>query len=90
MSSYKTVFFITSGMCMVSGLLVLINVKEPQKQISKSFSVIENYKYVFSLPEIHDCIDFNNISSDISYHCAACVCFVLLNPLPRAVNISLH
>ncbi|HMQ70806.1 MAG TPA: MFS transporter [Ignavibacteria bacterium] len=53
MSSYKTVFFITSGMCMVSGLLVLINVTEPQKQISKRvFSVIENYKYVFSLPEI--------------------------------------
>ena len=53
MSSYKTVFFITSGMCIVSGFLVLINVKEPQKQISnKVFSVIENYKYVFSLPEI--------------------------------------
>jgi len=49
LTSYKTVFFITSAMCMVSGFLVLINVKEPPKQISaRRFSLVDNYKYVFS------------------------------------------
>lgn len=49
MTSYKTVFFVTSVLCMISGLLVLINVKEPPKQIStKRFSLSDNYKYVFS------------------------------------------
>ncbi|HQY53591.1 MAG TPA: MFS transporter [Ignavibacteria bacterium] len=49
MTSYKTVFFVTSALCIVSGLLVLINVKEPPKQISsRRFTLSDNYKYVFS------------------------------------------
>jgi len=49
MTSYKTVFFVTSAMCMLSGFLVLLNVKEPPRQSSgKLYSLKENYKYVFS------------------------------------------
>lgn len=48
LTSYRTVFFVTSGLCFFSGLLVLINVKEPERTASKKiYSVFENYKYVF-------------------------------------------
>ena len=45
---YSTVFFITSGICFISGVLILINVKEPESsQTQKRFSVFQNYSYVF-------------------------------------------
>ena len=48
MTSYRTVFFITSAICIISGLLVLIIVKEPAKTRSvKVYTVLENYRYVF-------------------------------------------
>jgi DHA1 family multidrug resistance protein-like MFS transporter len=48
MTSYRTVFFVTSALCIVSGMLVLINVKEPVKISAKRiYSVVENYRYVF-------------------------------------------
>lgn len=48
LTSYKTVFFITSGICFLAGILVLINVKEPPANKSgRLFSVPENFKYVF-------------------------------------------
>lgn len=49
LTSYKTVFFITSFICFFAGILVLINVKEPPVNKSKKiYSVFENYKYVFN------------------------------------------
>jgi MFS transporter, DHA1 family, multidrug resistance protein len=49
LTSYSTVFFITSGLCFISGILILINVKEPEKVADKKIhSVFENYKYVFT------------------------------------------
>ncbi|MBK8981257.1 MAG: MFS transporter [Ignavibacteria bacterium] len=49
MTSYRTVFFITSAMCIVSGMLVMLIVKEPPKQESaKLYTLKENYRYVFS------------------------------------------
>lgn len=49
LTSYRTVFFITSALCFISGILVLIIVREPVKTESKKiFSVFENYKYVFA------------------------------------------
>lgn len=48
MTSYRTVFFVTSAICFISGILVLINVREPERTASKKvYTVIENYKYVF-------------------------------------------
>ncbi len=48
MTSYRTVFFVTSGICFISGILVLINVREPERMASKRvYTVIENYRYVF-------------------------------------------
>ncbi len=48
LTSYRTVFFVTSALCFFSGFLVLINVKEPATTASKRvYSVFENYKYVF-------------------------------------------
>jgi DHA1 family multidrug resistance protein-like MFS transporter len=48
LTSYQTVFFVTSVMCFISGVLVLLNVREPVTQVSKRiYSVFENYKYVF-------------------------------------------
>jgi len=49
LTSYRTVFFITSAMCLISGILVVINVKEPVVETAKKiYSVFQNYKYVFS------------------------------------------
>ena len=48
MTYYRTVFFVTSGICFISGILVLINVREPERVASKRvYTVIENYRYVF-------------------------------------------
>lgn len=48
MTSYRTVFFITSAICFISGLLVIINVREPASGDSKKlYSVFQNYEYVF-------------------------------------------
>ncbi len=48
MTSYRTVFFVTSAICFISGILVLINVREPERTAAKKvYTVIENYKYVF-------------------------------------------
>lgn len=48
MTSYRTVFFITSAICFISGILVIINVKEPpQIPDKKLYTVAQNYKYVF-------------------------------------------
>lgn len=53
LTSYRTVFFITSALCLISGILVVIIVKEPQKTSEhKIYSVFENYKFVFSNPVI--------------------------------------
>ncbi|MDQ3019599.1 MAG: MFS transporter [Bacteroidota bacterium] len=53
LTSYRTVFFITSGLCFVSGILVLINVSEPARTaVKKVYSVFENYKYVFTNSKI--------------------------------------
>jgi MFS transporter, DHA1 family, multidrug resistance protein len=47
-TSYKNVFFITAFLCLISGILVMINVKEPPKALSKKlYSIIENYKYIY-------------------------------------------
>lgn len=49
MTSYRTVFFITSAMCIISGFLVLLNVKEPpKKESARLYSLRDNYRYVFS------------------------------------------
>lgn len=49
LTSYRTVFFITSSICFLSGISVIIYVKEPEKIFSKyNFSVFDNYRYVFS------------------------------------------
>jgi len=46
--TYSTVFFLTSTFCFVSGILILINVKEPAASPhQKPFTVRENYKYTF-------------------------------------------
>lgn len=48
LTSYRTVFFITSGLCFISGVLVLANVKDLAREtVKKVYTVIENYKYVF-------------------------------------------
>ncbi|MBK7252722.1 MAG: MFS transporter [Ignavibacteria bacterium] len=53
MTSYRTVFFITSAICFFSGLLVIINVREPASGDSKKlYSVFQNYEYVFKRSNI--------------------------------------
>lgn len=53
MTSYRTVFFITSAICFFSGLLVIINVREPDSADSKKlYSVFQNYEYVFKRSNI--------------------------------------
>ncbi|HMS64092.1 MAG TPA: MFS transporter [Ignavibacteria bacterium] len=48
LTSYKTVFFVTSSVCFLSGILVIINVKEPAaNRTGKLYSVFDNYRYVF-------------------------------------------
>lgn len=44
---YRNVFFITSAMCLISGLLVFVFVKEINKSTSKDGDVLDNYKFVF-------------------------------------------
>jgi DHA1 family multidrug resistance protein-like MFS transporter len=52
-TSHSNVFFITAGMCLISGVLVLINVKEPRfEKPAKVYNVVENYKYVFKQPNV--------------------------------------
>ncbi|MEO8666142.1 MAG: MFS transporter [Ignavibacteria bacterium] len=47
-TSYRTVFFVTSALCLISGVLVLLNVTEPVKRPDiKFYSVVQNIKYVF-------------------------------------------
>ncbi len=53
MTSYRTVFFVTSALCFISGILVFIIVKEPEKTSAKKiYTVAENYRYVFGKSEI--------------------------------------
>lgn len=53
MTSYRTVFFVTSALCFISGILVFIIVKEPERTaVKKVYTVVENYKYVFGKSEI--------------------------------------
>lgn len=48
-TSYRTVFFITSAMCLISGLLVMLIVREPPKTSSKKiYSVADNFRYILS------------------------------------------
>lgn len=43
--SYRTVFFITASLCFVSGILVIVNVKEPQhSKNNANYSVMNNLK----------------------------------------------
>ncbi|MDZ4712017.1 MAG: MFS transporter [bacterium] len=49
LTSYRTVFFITSFLCLFSSVLVYVIVKEPErKPLTKIYSVFENYKFVFT------------------------------------------
>lgn len=49
MTSYRTVFFITSALCLVSGILVTLIVKEPPKIPGKQLhTVADNYRYIIS------------------------------------------
>lgn len=45
---YRNVFFITSAMCAVSGILVFFFVKEFNKERSKEGHIWDNYRFVFS------------------------------------------
>ena len=44
---YRNVFFITSAMCAVSGILVWLFVKELNQSRNKENNVLDNYKFVF-------------------------------------------
>lgn len=44
---YRNVFFITSAMCAVSGILVFFYVKEINKERSKETNIWDNYRFVF-------------------------------------------
>ncbi len=44
---YRNVFFITSAMCAVSGILVFFFVKEINKERSKEGDIWDNYRFVF-------------------------------------------
>jgi len=53
MTSYRTVFFVTSVLCFISGILVFIIVKEPERTaVKKIYTVAENCRYVFGKSEI--------------------------------------
>ena len=53
LTSYRNVFFITSTICFLSGILIFIYAKEPPKIIdAKKYTVIDNYKYSFSNSKI--------------------------------------
>ncbi len=52
-SNYRDIFLITTGFCFLSGILVLINVKEPEKEINgKIFNVFQNLRFSFKSPRI--------------------------------------
>jgi DHA1 family multidrug resistance protein-like MFS transporter len=44
---YRYVFFITSALCLISGIFVLFFVKEINKSRSTEGNVLDNYKFVF-------------------------------------------
>lgn len=44
---YRNVFFITSGICAISGILVYAFVKETNKVLNKESDIWDNYKFVF-------------------------------------------
>lgn len=49
LTSHRTVFFITSGLCVISSVLVYFFVREQVvKSEKKTYNVFQNYKYVFS------------------------------------------
>lgn len=53
MTSYRTVFFITSAICFISGMLVIFNVREPASDDAKKlYTVFQNYNYVFGRSNI--------------------------------------
>ncbi len=53
MTSYRTVFFITSGICFISGMLVIFNVREPASDDAKKlYTVFQNYNFVFERSNI--------------------------------------
>jgi len=45
---YRYVFFITSAFCVISGILVLVFVKEFHKVRNRETNVLDNYKFVFN------------------------------------------
>jgi len=45
---YRNVFFITSALCIISGILVILFVKEYHKAPAIGNNVIDNYRFVFS------------------------------------------
>jgi len=45
---YRNVFFITSGLCFISGILVLLFVSELHKSVRSESNVLDNYRFVFS------------------------------------------
>ncbi|MGH2576121.1 MAG: MFS transporter, partial [Ignavibacteria bacterium] len=49
---YRNVFFITSSLCLLSGLLVLFFVKEFNKSQNNENNIIDNYKFVFTSSRI--------------------------------------
>lgn len=61
---YRNVFFITSAMCAVSGILVWVFVKEINKSTSKDGDIWDNYKFVFNNSRLRNSVFFiNNFSS---------------------------
>jgi MFS transporter, DHA1 family, multidrug resistance protein len=52
-SNYRYIFLITATFCFLSGVLVLINVKEPERDINGiTFNVIQNLKFSVGNPRI--------------------------------------
>ena len=52
-TSFKGVFFITSILCTVSGILIILFVKEPKgTESNKKYSILDNYRFSFSAPKI--------------------------------------
>jgi MFS transporter, DHA1 family, multidrug resistance protein len=49
---FRYVFFITSGLCLISGILIFFLVKEIDKSTSKKNNVWDNYRYVFRNDEV--------------------------------------
>ncbi len=45
---YRNVFFITAGLCFLSGLLVLLFVNEINKSSNKQNKISDNYRFVFT------------------------------------------